>query len=79
MRAVFEVLARIADADVPVLLTGETGTGKTTIAAALHARSRRASAPFVPLLVPASENGQTPPTPRAITSPCSTATPAMPR
>jgi DNA-binding NtrC family response regulator len=47
MRAVFEVLARVADADVPVLLTGETGTGKTTIAAALHARSARASAPFV--------------------------------
>jgi DNA-binding NtrC family response regulator len=47
MRAVFEMVARIADADVPVLLTGETGTGKTTIAAALHARSQRASAPFV--------------------------------
>ncbi len=47
MRAVFEVVARVADADVPVLLTGETGTGKTRIAAALHARSRRASAPFV--------------------------------
>ncbi|MBK7825635.1 sigma-54 dependent transcriptional regulator [Nannocystis sp.] len=47
MRAVFEVVARIADADVPVLLTGETGTGKTRIAAALHARSQRASAPFV--------------------------------
>ena len=47
MRAVFEVIARVAEADVPVLLTGETGTGKSTIAAALHARSSRASAPFV--------------------------------
>ncbi len=47
MRSVFEMVARIADADVPVLLTGETGTGKTTIAAALHARSQRASASFV--------------------------------
>lgn len=47
MRAVFEVVARVADVDVPVLLTGETGTGKTTIAAAMHARSQRASAPFV--------------------------------
>ena len=47
MRAVFDVVARVADVDVPVLLTGETGTGKTTIAAAMHARSQRASAPFV--------------------------------
>ncbi|MCA9638018.1 MAG: sigma-54-dependent Fis family transcriptional regulator, partial [Myxococcales bacterium] len=47
MRAVFEMISRVAEAEVPVLLTGETGTGKSTIAAALHGRSRRASAPFV--------------------------------
>ncbi len=41
------LLDRIADADEPVLLTGETGTGKEVAARYLHARSRRAPFPFV--------------------------------
>lgn len=47
MREVCDMVERIADADVPVLLTGETGTGKGVIARAIHGHGRRASGPFV--------------------------------
>jgi len=47
MHRVFEVIARVADADSSVLLTGESGTGKELVARALHRRSRRAEGPFV--------------------------------
>ncbi|WP_029030542.1 sigma-54-dependent transcriptional regulator [Salinarimonas rosea] len=40
-------LERIADVDLPVLLTGETGTGKEVAARFLHAQSRRGAGPFV--------------------------------
>lgn len=42
-------LARAAAVDVPVLLLGETGTGKTLVARALHAASPRSRGPFVAL------------------------------
>ena len=38
---------RLVDADVPVLVQGETGTGKEVFARALHAASARAACPFV--------------------------------
>jgi hypothetical protein len=47
MRAIFARLARLAAADVPVLLTGETGTGKEIAARAIHEASPRAREPFV--------------------------------
>jgi sigma-54 dependent transcriptional regulator, acetoin dehydrogenase operon transcriptional activator AcoR len=40
-------LKRVADADVCVLLEGETGSGKEWFARALHAASNRASKPFI--------------------------------
>ena len=47
MHYVFDVVERMARSDVPVLLLGETGTGKGLVARILHARSDRASGPFV--------------------------------
>ena len=47
MRALYPRLAHLAQADVPVIIEGETGTGKEVAAEALHAASRRASGPFV--------------------------------
>ena len=47
MQRVFERIERVADADVPVLIQGETGTGKELVAQAMHDRSRRARGPFV--------------------------------
>jgi len=47
MRGVAELVGRIAQASTPVLLTGETGTGKGLIARAIHAQGPRASSAFV--------------------------------
>ena len=47
MLQVFDAVDRMARSDVPVLLLGETGTGKGLFARVLHARSDRASGPFV--------------------------------
>ena len=47
MRRVFAVLERLATGELPVLLLGESGTGKNLIAEALHTHSNRASGPFV--------------------------------
>src|SRR5438093_4252678 len=41
MQRVFEVIEKIADADVTVLIRGESGTGKELVANALHYRSPR--------------------------------------
>ncbi len=41
MREIFALLSRLAPRDIPILLTGETGTGKTSIALALHKQSKR--------------------------------------
>ncbi|WP_220200420.1 sigma-54-dependent transcriptional regulator, partial [Ktedonospora formicarum] len=49
MRAVFELVAKIARSDATVLITGESGTGKEVVAHAIHEQSARASGPFHPL------------------------------
>jgi len=40
MRAVFETIERVADADLDVLIVGETGTGKELVARSIHKRGR---------------------------------------
>jgi DNA-binding NtrC family response regulator len=47
MRAIDELIDRIADADVPVLITGESGVGKDVVARAIHARSIRQGRVFI--------------------------------
>jgi DNA-binding NtrC family response regulator len=47
MRPVLEVVERIGPSDANVLLTGENGTGKGTVAERLHAVSGRAARAFV--------------------------------
>ena len=47
LRLVMERVQQVANTDVPVLVLGETGSGKEVIARALHERSRRARGPIV--------------------------------
>lgn len=47
VRSLKQTAARFALSSLPVLITGETGTGKTFIAEAVHKASKRAGKPFV--------------------------------
>lgn len=49
MKRVQAVVSRVATSDASVLIIGESGTGKELIARAVHACSRRAEKPFVPV------------------------------
>ena len=47
MQEVFEMIYRVAESNATVLLRGESGTGKTLVAKAIHYKSKRADEPFV--------------------------------
>jgi two-component system response regulator HydG len=47
IQAVRERIQRVADAPAPVIVLGETGTGKGVVARALHGDSRRADRAFI--------------------------------
>jgi two-component system nitrogen regulation response regulator GlnG len=47
MQALYRLVARVMNTDIPVLITGESGTGKSLIARAIHDFSDRRSLPFI--------------------------------
>ncbi len=47
MQALYRLVARVMNTDLAVLITGESGTGKSLIARAIHDFSDRRSQPFV--------------------------------
>lgn len=49
MQLIESMMPDIAAADIPVLIAGETGTGKEVVALTIHQLSRRCTAPFIKL------------------------------
>ena len=49
MQQLFKLIEQVAAFDSPVLLRGETGTGKELVAKAIHATSERRLGPFIPI------------------------------
>jgi DNA-binding NtrC family response regulator len=47
MRRLYPLCERLAASDVPLVIEGETGTGKELLAESLHEKSARANGPFV--------------------------------
>src|SRR5580698_10215007 len=47
MQQVFKMVGRVAHSDAPVMITGETGTGKELVARAIHHYSGRSAKSFV--------------------------------
>jgi two-component system, NtrC family, response regulator AtoC len=57
MRAVYDLIERVADSETTVFVTGESGTGKELVATALHSLSRRRQHPFVAINCAAMPEG----------------------
>ncbi|MEL7299764.1 MAG: response regulator [Pseudomonadota bacterium] len=51
MQALYRLVARVMNAELPVLISGESGTGKSLIAKAIHDFSDRRNSPFVTVSV----------------------------
>lgn len=49
MEQVFTTIRKVAGSDVPVFVTGDSGTGKELVARAIHAQSLRKGQPFIPI------------------------------
>ena len=47
MQKVFKMIAKATSADIPVSITGETGTGKEVVAKSIHYNSNNTKSPFV--------------------------------
>lgn len=47
MRRLYKILSKVAETELSVLVTGETGTGKDLVAQAIHGASARREGPFV--------------------------------
>ncbi len=50
MQALYRLVARVMNTDLPVLITGESGSGKSLVARAIHDFSDRRTLPFVTAL-----------------------------
>src|SRR5208337_3073059 len=49
MQQLFKLIEQVATFDSPVLLRGETGTGKELVAKAIHVSGERRAGPFIPI------------------------------
>ena len=47
MQAVYSIIEKVANSEAPILISGETGTGKELAARAIHFNSGRKDKPFI--------------------------------